>query len=337
MNMVSLPSSFSFLVLAFNHEDYILEHLESIKYLVERYGSSIDVEIIFNDDLSTDKTVEIADTWLNVNSSIFSRVVKIYNHENLGTCSSLVNMIREITSEACKMTAGDDVYSFENIFEYGHLSDNCAILSGIPLYLRDSVLSINKSDVFHIVASDVINSGNGLGERFKGVGVINSPSLIYEPCFLKDEKLLSFLSGFDVVEDRAIWLSMANLCPDRRFDVIDKVFVYYRRTLGSTYMVAGSRVYADSKKYHEYLVSCAPTQLQRLLLNNRFYCYKLKNRILKKVLNFSLYLYFFRVLGRITSSFSRYSRLDLKLDKHVVHYQEIQAAAHDFSDRNLTL
>ncbi len=51
---VKNTSSFSFLVLVYNQESYVIDHLESIKYLVLRYAKNIDVDILINDDCSID-------------------------------------------------------------------------------------------------------------------------------------------------------------------------------------------------------------------------------------------------------------------------------------------
>ena len=115
--MRDLDHGFTFLALACNHEKYIIEHLESIKYLVECYGSSINCKLIINDDYSKDRTIELIDGWLSQNLSLFHTVVKLYNKNNLGTCTSLINMLSHVDTAYLKLTACDDVYSFENIFE----------------------------------------------------------------------------------------------------------------------------------------------------------------------------------------------------------------------------
>ena len=115
--MLVSKKTFSFIVLTFNHEDYIIEHLESIKYQVQRFGEAFDVSIIINDDCSSDKTKELVEKWLSVNHDLFFQISKLFNEENLGTCKSLCNAIDKLDSQYCKMTAGDDVYSSENIFE----------------------------------------------------------------------------------------------------------------------------------------------------------------------------------------------------------------------------
>ncbi|WP_151798774.1 hypothetical protein [Acinetobacter bereziniae] len=68
--------SFSFLILAFNHEKYIIEHLESIKFLVEMHAENIEVDLIINDDKSTDDTVFLINQWLQLNDILFINVVK---------------------------------------------------------------------------------------------------------------------------------------------------------------------------------------------------------------------------------------------------------------------
>ena len=63
-------NNFSFLVFTYNHEKYIVDHLESIKYQIENYGIAIDVDLLINDDGSSDQTVHIVDSWINENQSL---------------------------------------------------------------------------------------------------------------------------------------------------------------------------------------------------------------------------------------------------------------------------
>jgi hypothetical protein len=56
--------SYAFLILTYNHQEYILEHLESIRYLVETHGTGFDVDLIVNDDCSRDQTSTLVDHWL---------------------------------------------------------------------------------------------------------------------------------------------------------------------------------------------------------------------------------------------------------------------------------
>ncbi len=57
-------NSFTFLTVAYNHEKFILEHLESIRYLMNNYGDGIDVSIIINDDCSYGPISHLSITFL---------------------------------------------------------------------------------------------------------------------------------------------------------------------------------------------------------------------------------------------------------------------------------
>ena len=91
--------SFAFLVVTSNHQDYILEHLESIKYLVQTHGADIDVDVIVNDDCSKDQTRSLVDWWLQINAGLFRHVKTLYNPKNLGTCASVNNMLTHVVAD----------------------------------------------------------------------------------------------------------------------------------------------------------------------------------------------------------------------------------------------
>jgi len=325
--MTSLGGEFTFLALAYNHEKYIIEHLESIKYLVESYGSSINCKLIINDDCSRDRTVELINEWLDQNPNLFHAVVKLYNKDNFGTCASVINMLAHVDTPYLKLTACDDVYSFENIFEYIVLEDEVSILSGYPLGLIEGELSLNKKDIFSIVASDVIYSNRPLIDRFKYLSNNNAPNIFYNSGYLTDEKVLSFLKGFDVVEDWPIQIAIAENFPSTKYKQVDKVFTYYRRTLDSTYLVAGSRFYKDKCKAYDYLICKESNILFKLILKSRLLCFKLNNPHLNKVLNFAFYKFLLSVIFNFLEINNLQKKMNLKLEKHQIHYEFIKGKA----------
>jgi len=332
--MVNLEGGFSFLALAYNHEKYIIEHLESIKYLVESYGSGINCKLIINDDCSKDKTVELIDKWLNQNPNLFHTVVKLYNKNNFGTCASVINMLAHVDTPYLKLTACDDVYSFENIFEYMVLEDETAIMSGYPLTLIDSELSMSKRDLYSILASDVIYRNRPLIDRLKSLSNNNAPNIFYNCKYLTDERVLKFINNFDVVEDWPIQISIAENFPSTKYKQLDKVFVYYRRTLGSTYLVAGNRFYEDKRKVYEYLINNENHFLMKILLKSRFFCFKLGNVYFNKILNIGFYLYFSMVIFNILNIFKKNKNLKLNIAKHVAHYRLIRARSAPHTPKN---
>ena len=170
---------FTFGVLSFNHESYIIEHLESIKYLIERHGSDIFVDLVINDDCSRDKTTILIDKWLGFNSHFFRNVNKILKNKNIGTCQSFLNIVRNTKTDALKITAGDDVYSCENLFEYGVLPEDVSILSGIPLNIIDGEIIKNNRELLGIYLSREIYKDKNYLDRFKGLSNNNAPNIFY--------------------------------------------------------------------------------------------------------------------------------------------------------------
>jgi len=325
--MTNLGSGFTFLALAYNHEKYIIEHLESIKYLVESYGSSINCKLIINDDCSKDRTVELIDEWLNQNPSLFHAVVKLYNKDNFGTCASVINMLAHVDTPYLKLTACDDVYSFENIFESMVFEDGVAILSGYPLALIGGELSLDKKDIYSIAASDVIYTNRPLIDRFKYLSNNNAPNIFYNHKYLTDERVLSFLKNFDVVEDWPIQIAIAENFPSAKYKQVDKVFVYYRRTLNSTYLVAGNRFYEDKCKAYNYLICKESNILYKYILKSRLLCFNLNNPHFNKILNIAFYKFVLSVIFKFLKINALQKKLDLKLVKHQVHYDFIREKA----------
>lgn len=325
--MRKVVNSFSFLSVAYNHEDYIVEHLESIKFLVNAYGSDINCDLIINDDSSSDQTVYLIDKWLEVNQALFRRVIKLYNVKNIGTCASVANMLKSVRTKNIKLTACDDIYSFENIFKYADLSSDISIRSGIPLGVVGGKLIENRMDILSIIASDKVYSKVPLLRRFQLLSNNNAPNIIYNSQYVLKKNILRFLSDYDVVEDWPIQIALAENYPGAKFELVDKVFVYYRRTVGSTYIVAKGRFYNDKVKVYDYLIGKEDDFFRKILLMNRLYLFKLGNNFLNKLLNFSFYLYLSKVVVKGLEIASYYRECDFQLERHEKHYDLIRRNA----------
>ena len=281
--------SFCFVVLAYNHQDYILEHLESIKYQVKNFGENFDVQLIVNDDASKDGTVNLINVWMESNSDLFSHVDLVFNDINLGTCQSVCNCLRLLQSDYCKITAGDDVYSCENIFELIGYTSEADVVTAIPVRLIDNELMISRSEVlFTFGIKYVYNLLSGI---VLNVNFISAPNTLYHSKYLKNPEIISFLSNYDVVEDWPIQIFIADRNPKAKIKVIDKCYVYYRRTPGSTYIVASDRLKRDMHKIYDHLLSNTKGLWARFKLKNRRFCFSLSSHWLKKILNVSVFVY----------------------------------------------
>jgi glycosyltransferase involved in cell wall biosynthesis len=319
--------SFAFLVVTYNHQDYILEHLESIKYLVQTHGAVWDIDLIVNDDASRDQTRTLVDRWLAVHAPMFRHVKTLYNAKNLGTCTSVNNMLTHMVADHCKLTAGDDVYSFENIFELTQSKPDTAMVSGRVLYLLGDQLGVDRVANTLATATQVIYENESLLHRFKHLSYNNAPNLLYVKECLLNPKVRSYLQSFDVVEDWPLQLAIAREYPMRRMALLDHVLVYYRRTAGSTYIVANQRFIKDKIKIYDDLIHHESQWLERLRLKSRRFCFKSQNPWINKIANIDFYLFMLACLGRLNSIIKSRRNLASDLSRHQNHYSYIKNQA----------
>lgn len=324
--------SFAFLVVTYNHQDYILEHLESIKYLVQTYGTAWDVDLIVNDDASRDQTRTLVDRWLAVHTPMFRHVRTLYNDKNLGTCTSVNNMLTHMVADRCKLTAGDDVYSFENIFQLTQSQPDAAMVSGRVLYLLGDQLGVDRVANTLATATQVIYENDSLLHRFKHLSYNNAPNLLYSKECLLNPKVRSYLQSFDVVEDWPLQLAIAREYPTQRMELLDRVLVYYRRTAGSTYIVASQRFIKDKMKIYDDLINDEPRWQERLRLKSRRFCFESQNQWVNKLLNIDFYIFILACLGRLKLIIKSQKDLVVDLNSHQKHYSYIRNQAVRFLD-----
>ncbi|GKT11849.1 MAG: hypothetical protein ISEC1_P0822 [Thiomicrorhabdus sp.] len=327
-------NSFAFFVLAYNHEKYIIEHLESIKHLIGSYGSEIRFQLIVNDDCSRDRTTSLIDLWLLDNRNLFFDVVRIYNDNNVGTCLSVRNGLRELKAEHCKITAGDDVYSCEDLFKAVSLYGLNDILSGVPLGILNGELKKNNVDVFNIIASDIVYKNSALMDRLKRISLINAPSIIYKAEYLQDRSVLDFMTEYDVVEDLPIQIAIAESNKQARFYLDDVVYVYYRRTEGSTFIIASERFNKDQSSIFNYLISHESSFFNKLILKNRLMCFLSKSKLVKRFLNIALWVYASKVIINFPYILSRFYSFDVEITEHQKHLNVIQNKSKNFYSQN---
>ncbi len=324
---IKLRKSFAFLVLAYNHESYILEHLESIKYLVRTYAEAINVDLIINDDCSKDQTKKIVDEWLHINTGLFRFVKTLYNSKNLGTCASMNNMLNHVVADHCKLTAGDDVYSFENIFELTKCELDVAMISGRTLYLLGDQLKNNQMSNILATATQLIYKDNNLLHRFKHFSYNNAPNITYTTDCLFNSNVRAYINQYDVIEDWPIQIAIARNFSERRFELIDEVLVYYRRTMGSTYLVANQRFNKDKSKIYNDLIQSESKLIERLRLLSRKFCFNAKYQLPKKILNLDFYIYCFSFLLQAASIVKLTNSVNMRLIEHQNHYFFIKSQA----------
>ncbi|MCT8876897.1 glycosyltransferase family 2 protein [Shewanella xiamenensis] len=332
MHSRSNQNIFAFIVLVYNHEKYIIEHLESIKYLIERYGKDYQVDISISDDGSTDRSKVLVQKWLKHNSNLFRNIDTLFNSSNIGTCKCvhrlLSNLKKDIT--ACKITAGDDIYSYENIFTVCSKVNDFSFLSGIPLHFTDSSLFLDKFYLYGMFATQSIYNKKPLIDRFKLLSVTNAPNLFYNTDLLMSNETLGFLLNFDVVEDWPIQISISKLAGERPFLLDSTIYVYYRRTLGSSYIIANNRFYSDKVKVFDYLIEGSKSRFEKLILKNRKWIFTLNIAKLNKFFNLSFYIFTASSIFRFLDIIKMDKIFEFNLAKHNSHLNTIKVKAVEF-------
>lgn len=319
--------SFTFSILVYNHEEWILEHLESIKYLIMQYKPP-EVDLIISDDNSSDRSRDLINHWLVSNSNLFRNIEKIYNRENIGTVASTKNIVEKCKTDILKITAGDDVYSFEDIFRYSVYSEDFSIVSGLPYYLEEKNLKNRKfSNLLHIASSNIYRDNN----RFKMLHATNAPNIVYNLAQLKKIINNPLFNKVKIVEDLLIQVLLSN--EKYSFKQLYVPFVYYRRTSGSAYLIKGSQFDFDQKAILKFQIFKA-SWLKKSLLQNKYFCYGIKNKFIKYSINIPFYIFLtksllnFLIIIKYMKIFSKKNNLKL----HRNHYSLIKNSARPYEN-----
>lgn len=324
---------FTFIVITYNHEKYILEHLESIKYQIVNFGKDIFCNIIIADDGSKDKTVELAKFWFEKNINLFNEVKIIADGLNRGTCKNLSLALKYLETDKCKLTAGDDVYSCENLFVEFDKIDDVDILSGLPVNLIDGRLIDTKFDIFNFYATNIIYKNLDYKERLKKINFFNAPSILYNSYALKNDDVITFMEQFKVTEDYPLHIKISEIYSPLKFKQIDKIFIYYRRTTNSTYIIKNDIFSNDKIKIFQYLINNEKKLFNKILLKNRLFCFNFPNKYLKKLLNINIYIYGFKILLNYYLINKKVKSIEIDYDKYQKHYDYLKNKSIDYYNK----
>lgn len=328
-------NSFSFLILTYNHEKYIVDHLESIKFQIDNYGSGMVIDLVINDDSSKDETVYLVDEWINHNKSLFRDIKKIYNHINEGTAASTIALIQSVNTEMFKLTAGDDIYSFENIFEGAVFSNDFAFHSGFPFYFKQNILYLDPVSTYLHLTTQYVYAKQKLYNRFERFSYHNAPNLFYNSKYVKSEEVLTYLKKYDVIEDWPLQIAVSRFYPELKFKYSSKVFVYYRRTSGSIFLIANKRFFKDKTNIYKDLIENAKSKFVERLLICRLFCFKNQKIPFIRTLNFDLWFFFLKSICFLKNILIYKSKNKINLDIHQQHLNLIVEKSHFFLNKSV--
>lgn len=199
--------SFTFATLTYNQENYILEHLESIRYQIEHFGQKMEIYYVLADDCSTDQTVELVQKWLNKNSELFRGIEIVTASQNQGIVRNYEQILRHIHTDRFKVLAGDDLYYCENIFEAAKQGDfvMCPVVCFGENGVNRKAYRFRYWTHKEWLGYDNKDFKKKLMHRMHVKNCIVAPGVIWNHN-LADEGLFQELSQFDWIEDYPSWM-----------------------------------------------------------------------------------------------------------------------------------
>ena len=228
-------TEFTFISVSYNQEIFIIEHLNSIKEQIIRYGKNIKVSLVLADDCSKDSTVPLAKDWIKENEQLFDQVNLIANEVNLGSVKNIYNAIDYCVTEDFKILACDDRYNeSSNIFELYEKGINDVIITPIIPISNDSqeakkyICGIERNfDLVKYYANK-----NKLNIMLSIQNYLMAPG-VFIPCkYWRDEEIKKEILNFKYIEDYPMWV---NLIIKRNIhaSVLEKAYVNYRLSLST--------------------------------------------------------------------------------------------------------
>lgn len=202
-------NEFTFVVLTYNHEKYIIDNLNSIKELVKKYGSNKEIDLIISDDCSKDKTTFAAQEWIKNNRSFFKNCKIITTKSNSGIVRNLLNAVNNVRTRDFKFIAGDDSFRLENIFYlyenimYKNDNNNLILSPVTPFGTSGKEYSDFYYDEYRFVK--YWNDKKKLTMLLKINNYLQAPGVFIPGNYLRDKNLQNFLLGFKNIEDYPLW------------------------------------------------------------------------------------------------------------------------------------
>lgn len=210
-------------VISYNSSKTIIETLDSIKEQTYKY-----IELIISDDGSTDETIDIVETWLNVNKDRFANIIILKSETNRGITANAKKAFEASTCEWYKCIAADDILLSNCLTDYMNfiaVNTSCVALFGkiIPFGGDDSIINKNDDNFDYSFFSKSIPLK--LNTLIRDKNCVPAPA-----AFLNKRKLdllnVSFDERIPMLDDYPLWINILKNDIDLNF--IDTFVVRYR-------------------------------------------------------------------------------------------------------------
>lgn len=219
---------FNFVILTYNHEKYIIEHLESIKYQIKSFGKNMIFNLYVFDDCSIDRTISLVYKWISFNKYLFE---SYYVHEktlNQGIVSNYLEAINKIDLSPFKILGGDDLYFKNNIFNL--IQDKDLVFTSSIRFMNNTI--IQDFNLNFLIMNKSIKK---IRKWIKIGNIIDAPGAFLNPAILKNYDFQKFLLNFRNIEDLPQWNYIFNNEQKLDYNIDFTPYILYRQGNGVTY------------------------------------------------------------------------------------------------------
>lgn len=222
--------NFTFLTCTYNHSQYIVMHLESIKYQIQNFFGGDNVTLIVADDGSKDGTLEICKKWGKKNEYLFKRIVILGDGVNRGLCANLLLAMKHLKDEQFYFLAGDDVYGFRNLKEALNELDTYNFISGVCPAFYEKANGDYEIEAEFGAYKTIITKGTcrrGLRRLFTIEGcLVEAAPAIYKSTMI-DENVRRQIAKSRLIEDQPMVYEFFRV-NDINMKYLEKSYVMYR-------------------------------------------------------------------------------------------------------------
>jgi len=274
-DLIKSMKEFTFVIITYNQEQYILQHLESIKYQINKYGKGISVYLIISDDHSLDRTLQLAEIWLQENSCFFYNY-KIYtSSSNKGIVKNYLKALNKIETAEYKLLAGDDLYYKNNVFQAIKEAD---ILLTPTINFTDTN-DLHLDNNLYLYQKCILNNHEDLKKRISKEldydCLIQAPGSFLKTKIIQDKNFQNFVLQFKWIEDYPQWYYLFKKSNRTlKIRVSMKPYILYRTNVG----ISSTSKHTKNKEFI----------LEKNKINDQF---KNKHTILPKIINPYVYIY----------------------------------------------
>ena len=262
---------FTFVVITYNQQKWILEALESIRYQVEKYAGTRKIQLIIGDDGSTDKTQDRVKIWASTYESLFERIDLMLHEKNIGTCRNVASAYRKILSEHIVTIAGDDMLCDGNVFAQVEMCKSNEIVADPPLFFNDGGVVVNES-AYYSNMTLILKPAR----KLRGISKYDCPFVngaYLGKDFHTNENILRFSEDFYLLDDQARYMKLFEEYTDWKYKVSNKPILLYRLSDSQVTKSHGKvyeKILDDKRKLCKYALRTTINPLLRISIRTSY-------------------------------------------------------------------